>query len=61
MESHEDFWEAEILQFFSEDIPLERYEENGDDSECAVWMEKLVQDEDVRKLKCGHIFHSICI
>ncbi|KAG8366526.1 hypothetical protein BUALT_Bualt17G0089100 [Buddleja alternifolia] len=33
----------------------------GEDAECAVCLCKIAGDDEVRELRCGHIFHRVCL
>mmetsp|Transcript_10740 Transcript_10740/g.25648 ORF Transcript_10740/g.25648 Transcript_10740/m.25648 type:complete len:172 (+) Transcript_10740:7-522(+) len=48
---------AEVLS----SLPRLRWDASAGDTECSLCLEDYVQDEEVLKLPCGHLFHEVCV
>ncbi|CAA0828819.1 Putative RING-H2 finger protein ATL49 [Striga hermonthica] len=51
-------------QFLREYADMSTYEKGGDleeSEECAVCLCRIGQGDDVRELRCQHLFHAVCL
>ncbi|KAL2484739.1 putative E3 ubiquitin-protein ligase RHA2B [Abeliophyllum distichum] len=53
------------LPEYVDDLSVTRYENNtecsGDSVECAVCLCKIEEGDEIRELRCDHIFHRVCL
>uniref|UniRef100_A0A5B7A6X6 Putative E3 ubiquitin-protein ligase RNF38-like n=1 Tax=Davidia involucrata TaxID=16924 RepID=A0A5B7A6X6_DAVIN len=47
-----------------EELSISRYESEGSEGtteECAVCLYKIEEGDEIRELRCGHLFHRVCL
>ncbi|CAI9768062.1 unnamed protein product [Fraxinus pennsylvanica] len=50
------------LKDYVDDLAVTRYENNNNNNaECAVCLCRIDEGDDVRELRCKHLYHRVCI
>ncbi|KAL3631294.1 hypothetical protein CASFOL_024278 [Castilleja foliolosa] len=64
---HQSFFqprEFKLLQDYADNLNITRYEKNisSDESvECAVCLCRIDEGDEIRELRCDHLFHKVCL
>ncbi|XP_054824846.1 brassinosteroid-responsive RING protein 1-like [Prosopis cineraria] len=51
----------EFHQMFTEAEQVETWHRRGEEVDCAVCLSKIGEGDEVRVLRCEHVFHRLCL